>query len=177
MRRTLQTGLTLVELSVTLSVAATLATGAVSGFSDLLHRHRTEGVAAELATDLQYARTAAVARNEGVRVRFQADASGTRCYLIHTGPANACSCLVGTATACVGDGEVLKAVVLPADGAVQVSANVASMLYDPTRGTVTPTATLSVRAANGQQLNHVVNLLGRVRTCAATAGWSSHRPC
>lgn len=177
MKQLAQRGLTLVESSIALALAALSVTTAVAGFSDLLQKLHTEGVAAELANDLQFARTEAVARNEGVRISFGSDATGTRCYVIHTGASGACSCLDATGASCTADVTEIKTVLLPAGGRTRVQANVTSMLYDPTRGTVTPTATLQVRGTDGRQLNHVVNLLGRVRTCAASGTWPGYRAC
>lgn len=177
MNRTTQRGLTLVEASVVLTVVALSVTTAITGFGDLIQRRHTEGAAAELASDLQFARTEAVARNQGVRISFGSESGGARCYVIHTGAAGACSCLGGNGASCTADAVEIKTVFLPAGGRTTVQANVVSMLYDPTRGTVTPTATLQVRGADGRQLNHVVNLLGRVRTCAATGSWPGYRTC
>jgi type IV fimbrial biogenesis protein FimT len=178
MKHPQQRGLTLIELSTALSIVAVTATTAISGFGDLLQKRRTEGLAAEIASDLQFVRTEAVMRNQGVRISFGSDAEGARCYVIHTGAADACSCLgnapTGPATCEPGVAEI-KTVRL-STGGTQLRANVASMLYDP-RGTVSPTATLQVRDAQGRQLNQVVNLLGRVRTCAVGGGWAGYRPC
>lgn len=177
MQRSAQRGLTLIEISTAAAIAtATLAT-AIGGFGGLLQGRHTEGVAAELATDLQLARTESVMRNVGVRVSFQGDAGGSRCYVVHTGGADACSCLLDGPPVCSGDTVALKSVRFPSDGRTVVQANVGSMLFDPTRATVTPTATIQVRAADGRQINHVVNLLGRVRSCAAAGQWSGLRAC
>ncbi len=177
MRRGTQRGLTLVEASTAATIAAAALATAVGGFGGLLQGRHTEGVAAELATDLQLARTESVMRNVGVRVSFQGDAGGSRCYVVHTGSANACSCLLDGPPVCSSDAVVLKSVRFPRDGRTLVQANVGSMLFDPTRATVTPTGTIQVRAADGRQINHVVNLLGRVRSCAAAGQWSGLRPC
>ena len=79
-----------------LAVVAIAATTAVPGFQDLLARRRLEGVAAQLATDLQTVRTEAVARNAALRVSFHADAGGS-CYLVHTGAKAQCSCSTSAA--------------------------------------------------------------------------------
>lgn len=179
MKHPTQRGLTLIELSTALSIVAVAATTAISGFGDVLQKRRTEGLAAEIANDLQFVRTEAVMRNQGVRISFGSDAEGARCYVIHTGAADACDCLGGAPTGpavCEPGVAEIKTVRLSATGRPQLRANVASMLYDP-RGTVSPTATLQVRDAQGRQLNQVVNLLGRVRTCAVGAGWSGYRTC
>lgn len=172
-----QRGLTLVEAGTATAIAAAALVTALPGFGDLLDARRAEGVAAELATDLRFARSEAVSRNAGVRVRLQGDADGTRCYVIHTGSAGACSCLDAGPPVCSGDAEPIKAVRFASDDRVQVQANVGSMLFDPVRGTVTPTGTLTILAADGRQMRHVVNILGRVRSCAAVGDWAGLKPC
>jgi len=178
MHHTRQRGLTLVEVSTTLSIAAVSAATAVGGFGELIGKRRTEGLAVEIAADLQAARTEAVLRNRAVRVTFTEDDSGLRCYVIQTGPADACECAAAPAGApavCDGDAVEIKTVRLADAGPVRVSANVDSMLYDP-RGTVSPGATVQVTGRDGRELRHVVNLLGRVRTCAV-GDWAGYRPC
>jgi type IV fimbrial biogenesis protein FimT len=50
-------------------------------------------------------------------------------------------------------------------GGVNVIANVASMRFDQTNGTVSPAGTIRV-ATNGSEVRHVVNIMGRVRSCS-----------
>jgi type IV fimbrial biogenesis protein FimT len=177
MDRTKLRGLTLVEASTATAIAAAALTTAVGGFGDLLQRRHTEGVAAELSGDLQLARTESVMRNAGVRLGFEGGVDGARCYVIHTGSAGACTCLGASQPVCSGDAVAIKTVQFPSDGRTSVHANVGSMLFDPTRATVTPTATIQVRSPDGRQINHIVNILGRVRSCAAAGQWPGLRPC
>ncbi len=172
-----QQGFTLIEISTVLSVLAATVATAIGGFGSLIQKLHTEGVAAELAADLQFVRTEAVSRNRGVRITFDADDTGARCYVIHTGAAADCSCDGSGMAACSNGAIEIKTVAFPNDGRTRVQANVSSMFYDPLRGTVSPAATLQVIAADGRQLRHVVNILGRVRTCSAVGNWASFRPC
>lgn len=177
MQHAAQRGLTLIEVIATVAIAAVLATSAVSGFRDLLERRRIEGVAAELASDLQFVRSEAVARNQGVRISFGMTPGGASCYVIHTEPAGVCSCSATSPASCAAPARLIKAVQAPAGGKVLVQANVASMLYDPVRGTTSPAASIAVATAEGRGLRHVVNILGRVRTCAPAGGLSGYRAC
>lgn len=149
-----------------------MLSAAVPGARASLERRRLDGVAAQLAADLRHARSEAVARNRPVRVSFLGYA-GAACYLIHTGPVTQCSCS-GTRPAC-GAGAVLVRGVVPdgADG-IAVRANVDSIAFDPLHGTATPAATVQVAASSGEAVRHVVNVLGRVRSCSpegAVSGW------
>lgn len=170
-------GLTLLEMVTGLGIAAAAATTAVSGFGGMLQQRKAEGVADELRADLQFIRSESVSRNVGLRFSFERDAGGASCYVIHTGSAGTCSCLAGDVPVCQAGAQALKTVRLPASTRIQVGANVGSMLFDPTRATVTPTATIAVTGGDGRRLHHVVNILGRVRSCSASGSWSGHRPC
>ena len=164
-------GVSLVETAVVVAIGAILLSAAVPGFQLVLARRHFDGVAAQLAGDLQFARTEAVARNQPVRIDFHADAAGS-CWVVHTRRQALCSCEAGRA-ACAGDAVLIRSVAVPAARRVAVGANVGSILYDPVHGTSTPAGTLRVVGAAGE-VDHVVNVLGRVRSCSpqgAAAGW------
>jgi type IV fimbrial biogenesis protein FimT len=44
-------------------------------------------------------------------------------------------------------------------------------------GTSTPTGTVRVIGANGRELRHVVNVMGRVRTCSPQGNVAAYRAC
>jgi type IV fimbrial biogenesis protein FimT len=66
----------------------------------------------------------------------------------------------------VADAVQIKTVVVPASTGLGVQANVSSILFDPLHGTSTPTGTLRVVSPTVGSVHHIVNLLGRVRTCS-----------
>ena len=175
-RRRRQRGLTLVEAAIALAVVAILAGLAVPSFESMRQRRHVEGVALQFETDVHFARSLAVARHQTVRISFDA-AQGAGCYVVHTGAANACTCGAGGAPVCTGGAEALRAVRLDGPGVPTLGANVRSMAFDPTRGTVTPTGTVRVRYADGPALHQVVNVMGRVRSCAPAPGLAGHRDC
>ncbi len=51
------------------------------------------------------------------------------------------------------------------------------MLFDPVRGTTTPTATVRVVAADGRAIHQIVNIMGRVRACSPGGAVSGYRAC
>ncbi len=61
-----QSGVTLIELLVTLSIAVILMTIAVPGFQDFFRRNRVEAATSDIVAALNYARSEAIRR--GVRV-------------------------------------------------------------------------------------------------------------
>ena len=171
-----QRGLTLIEVCATLAIVGILAGTALPSFDTMLKTRRIEGQAAEMAIDLRYVRSEAVARNEGVRVSFHDTGAGT-CTLIHTGSAAAWTCDSRGVAACDAGATLLKTLFQPAASGVSIQANVASMRFDPNNGTVTPAATVRVTGADGRAIHHVVNILGRVRSCSPDGAMPGVKPC
>lgn len=159
-----QSGLSLIECAIVSAVSALALGAALPSFEEARARRQLEGTAAQLETDLQLARSEAVARNDGVRVGFAAGEAGS-CYVLHTGAAGACSCDADGAAQCGPGAEPLRSVWLGPDSPVQVRSNSRSMLFDPVKGTVTPTATLKLQSPAGT-VHLVVNVMGRVRSCS-----------
>lgn len=173
--RSPQRGVTLIESAIALAVVAVAATTAAPGLQDLVVRKRLEGVAAQLATELQSARGEAVARNAALRVSFYADTGGS-CYVVHTGAKALCSCSAAAPARCTGDAQLLRATYLPAAQKVGVGASAGSILFDPVHGTSTPAATARVTATPGA-IHHVVNVMGRVRSCSPDGRIGGYRIC
>lgn len=160
-----QRGITLVEACTVIAILAITASGAGPGFHDFIEKQRLDGTAAQLAADIQFARSEAVLRNAPLRMSFHDYAEGT-CYVVHSGGADDCVCQAAGPANCNADAQPLKTVLLPASDRVAVQANVASILFDPLHGTSTPAGTLRVVASSGRAIHHVVNVMGRVRTCS-----------
>lgn len=74
-RRTVENGFTLVELLVTISVVAILATVAVPSFNATIRSNRVVGAANELLTMLHYARSEAIRSNALVILCASTDGS------------------------------------------------------------------------------------------------------
>jgi type IV fimbrial biogenesis protein FimT len=171
-----QRGITLIEACVTLAVATIVATGAAPSMQQLLDARRFDGAASQLASDLQFTRTSAVARNQRLRFSLKTDATGS-CYVIHTGAADACRCGESGPAVCSSGANEIKTLRLPASDRVFLQANVASILFDPMHGTSTPTGTLRVIGGSGRELRHIVNVMGRVRTCSPQGNVGGYRAC
>ncbi len=170
-------GVTLVEASIAMAIAAITMAAAAPSFRGLIERQRLDGAAAQLASDLQFARAEAVMRNTPLRVTLHEAAWG-HCYVIHTGAAQECRCDASGAAVCEGEAEALKTVQWASDQGISLQSAVRSLLFDPLHGTSTPAGTLKVVATSGRAVHHVINVMGRVRTCsprgaAAVAGYRS----
>ncbi len=168
-------GLTLVEMLAAIAVMLVAIGAVLPDFSRLVQRQRLEGAAALLETELQFARSHAVTLGKSVHFNFSAD-NRRSCYVIHTGAAQACRCEGAAVPVCVGDAVALRSVAYEATDGLRVTSNAPSFLFDATKGTVTPTATLSLANDRGDVLRLVVNLMGRVRDCTPT-GLPGHRAC
>lgn len=163
--RSPQRGFTLVEAAVTLAILAVLVCGAAPSFCGLIERQRLAGLAAQLAGDVQFVRSTSVLRNEALRLSFYSAAWGS-CYVVHSGLRSQCSCSADSNEAtCIAGATQIKTVVVPTSAGASVQANVSSILFDPLHGTSTPTGTLRVVSPTAGSIHHVVNVLGRVRTC------------
>ncbi|MDP1692657.1 MAG: GspH/FimT family pseudopilin [Burkholderiaceae bacterium] len=173
---TAQRGLSLIEGCVTLAIVGILAGTAAPSLDGLLKSRHRDGTAAELGVDLHHARTEAIARNEGVRISFHGAAAGT-CAVIHTGAAADCTCDGNGTPWCLNGATALKATLYSSSRGASVYANVASMRFDPGNGTVTPAATVRVAGADGRAIHHIVNIMGRVRSCSSGGAIAGVRPC
>jgi type IV fimbrial biogenesis protein FimT len=171
-----QRGITLIEASIVLAVTAIVATSAAPGMSALIDARRVEGIASQLATDLQLIRTEAIARNQPLRLSLHASPGGS-CYVIHSGAADQCTCAAPGPAQCSGDAVEIKTVTVAATDRVALQANVASMLFDPLHGTASPTGTLRVTGPRGRAIHHVVNVMGRVRSCSPLGSMPAYRAC
>ena len=175
-RRTRQHGITLIEACIVMAVTAILASTAAPGMQELIATRRLDGAATQLATDIQFVRSEAVARNTPVRISFHATSDGS-CYVVHTGNAAECDCAAAGPAQCTGNAQQIRTVRVPASDRVSVQPNVGSLLVDPLHGTVTPTATLRVVGTNSRAVHHVVNVMGRVRSCSPLAAVPGYRAC
>jgi type IV fimbrial biogenesis protein FimT len=171
-----QRGVTLVEACIVIAVTAILATTAAPGLQDLIDTRRLDGAATQLATDIQFVRSEAVARNQPLRLSLHASPAGS-CYVIHSGAANECNCLAAGPAQCSGDAREIKTVTIASAERLSLQANMGSVLFDPMHGTSTPTGTLRLLGTRSRAVHHVINIMGRVRSCSPLAAVPGYRAC
>jgi Tfp pilus assembly protein FimT len=161
----------MIELMIAVAIIAIVATLAAPSFRGLLAKKRIEGVASELSTDLQYARTEAVSRNAAVRVTF-----GSGCYLLTaqpdgSSPSSTCS---QTSNPTLGAGAVsIKQVQLQSGASASLSPNdsLTYIEFDPVRGiasfsTGSGSGSVNINSSVGSwQLRANVTVVGSMTLC------------
>lgn len=141
-----QAGVTLVGSTIVVPVLAVVSGLLAPSFDRAMQRHHLEGATAQLETDIHRTRILAVARNAPLRIGFDSDAAGN-CYVIRTGGANACNCAPDATAVCQGAAVAERSVRFAAGKAVSLRSNVRSVVFDPVKGTSTPTATVQFTTA------------------------------
>src|SRR5262245_8868674 len=86
-----QHGISLVEAMCVLAVISLTLGSAVPSLGSLRQRAEISAAAAQLETDVQFARSQAVAMNHTVGLTLR-EVNGATCYIVHTGPAANCGC-------------------------------------------------------------------------------------
>lgn len=177
-------GHTLIEALVVLGLIATLLSLALPGWREHLARRRVEAAAAVLQADLAELRSAAIARDTGLRMTFRSGTQGS-CWLLHEGDAAPCDCPPDTqgepAPRCHDGARLLQARSWLPDE-LRVSANINSLRIDPRLGSISPSGSVDLRATGLQPMRLVISVLGRVRACSVATdpslpGWRGLAPC
>jgi type IV fimbrial biogenesis protein FimT len=157
-------GVSLVECLCAVSILATSLGLAAPSLSKWRDRQTVLSAAAELETDIQYARSLAVARNDPIYLTIRTAVGGT-CYVMYTGERDGCECRSDTGAVCNGNEEVVRQAFYPDQGTVKLLHRNATLTFDPRQGTVTPAATLKFRTPAGS-VHQIVSIMGRTRSCS-----------
>jgi type IV fimbrial biogenesis protein FimT len=182
-RRTSNRGLTVIELMITVAILGILASVVVPSFGNFLAKRRVEGAASELSTDLQFARSEAVARNAEVRILF-----GTGCYAIYLASATAASCTQAGGASITPGAALIKSVQLESGSPVSMTRgdSLSFFTFEPVVGAASNDVNanpgvLNVTSTSGKpwSLQLRVTLQGRVKTCSPSgsghvAGFSTN---
>ena len=184
-RNHLYQGMTLIELVIVLAVVALAITLAAPSFREMIQMQRLRGVNAQLVTDMQFARSEAVALGKIGRVNFGANETQT-CYVIYTAMGNGiapCDCTRALGDACQpggSDAQEIRTVSVPRDSGVTLtwpSTQLTAFGYDhitgglvsiPTDSNSAPllSVQISSRIDDDRQLRNTILQTGRPTVCA-----------
>jgi type IV fimbrial biogenesis protein FimT len=158
-------GVTLVECLCAISILTTTVGLAMPNLKSWRERQALLSAAAELETDIQYARSQAVAHNTAIHFTVRAT-SGGACYVVHTGDADDCTCTSDNGPICTSNAAMLRHTAYPERGVVKLLLNRdATLTFNPRLGTVTPTATFKLKAPSAT-VHQIVSIMGRTRSCS-----------
>ena len=172
-----QRGFTLVELMIVIAVLAVIATLAAPSFNNFILTQRLKAISAQFTTDVQFARTEAVSRNQFVRLRFSGNVNES-CYVIFTGANNiACDCI--NTPVCAVTAQEIRTVRVPSNLGVNLAAATVPPRFrvDPTNtGILTDPInpfggggsndfTVNIGIDNARTLRTVISLSGRPAVC------------
>lgn len=192
MKRT-RHGFTLVELMIAIAVLGVLLMLAAPSLYDFIRVQRLKSINAQLVTDLQFARSEAIARRTWVRVAFRAN-SRVSCYTLYTTLNNVnsvrCNCLLGPGAACGASATEIKTVQVPGNLSVRVvpAQSDTAFAFDHITNSIARIPTddfsspvnrfmidTSIDAA--RKLRTIVNRAGRMSVCAPTGSTMSEPAC
>jgi type IV fimbrial biogenesis protein FimT len=168
-------GVSLVECLCAVSIFATSLGLAAPSLSKWRDRQTVLSAAAELETDIQYARSLAVAKSDTIYLTIRTAAEGGTCYVMYTGERDNCECSSEKGAVCLSNAEVVRQAVYPDQGIVKLHHRNATLTFDPHLGTVTPAATFKFRTPAGS-VHQIVSIMGRTRSCSPD-GVSGLKPC
>lgn len=157
-------GLTLLELMITLAVLAILGAMMLPGLGSRLERQRLQHAAETLAGDIAEARF--LAAQKGLAVYVQARAGAQWCWAV----ADSADCVCGSAASCQ-----IHGVGVAHHPGVRLLDSLALRL-DPAGGADAATGA-TFESPSGDRLRVEVSLQGRPRLCAAAGHWPQLKPC
>ena len=171
-------GWTLIELLVVGAIATIVLGLGIPKLQGIKQHRRLSSMADTVLTDVQHGRSEAARLGTSVQLRFSEHPQGT-CYLVHTGPKNACRCGDDQQIACSKQGGVLKSEWIPRQTQIAVKANYSPMTItlDPRTGTATPGFRVNITSDDGEHIRHIVNSMGRIKSCTTTVGRNSLPKC
>lgn len=165
--RSMQAGVTLIELLVAVLILGILLAIAIPSFSSMFEKNRLKGAAERLAAQTQYARSEAIARNSDVTIAVQTSAPW--CFGVSVGSA-ACDCGQDDPTqadACQIDGTLRRDSAEDFTGIGIQGANV-SATFNSVRGTPEPgdDGTIVLESQSGMEVGVQLTALGNVHLCS-----------
>lgn len=166
----LRRGVTLVEMLIVIGILGIILAAAAPSIADIMARRRVEMVAAELATNLAYARSEAGVRPLNVMVFFGGNSAGSCYSLVFWGGGGTCDCTLGAGNACSAPGATgteFKTVQVPSSTGVSISSSVSKIKFVSPHMSVDPASpSVTVSSSRVGQLQLSMNVVGRLSSCS-----------
>jgi type IV fimbrial biogenesis protein FimT len=192
-RGRLSSGFTLVELMVVIALIGVILALAAPSMRDMIDMRRLRAINAQLVTDMQFARSEAVAKRVNIRVIFAQDTNQT-CYTIFTAPRNdiRCNCLLGEGNACgVTAGREVKTVSVPRSSSVLVTTPVGAetdFAFEPAMGSIIgipvddyseplPGFLVDTSLSDAKKLRVLMSQAGRPQVCRPAGSTIAETEC
>lgn len=171
MRKSLNKGLSLLELMVVLAIVSIIAGYGFISFGGILEKQKLKSAGEIIFADLRLAQSEAIKRNKAVFVSFKRQNTNW-CYGISVG--KECDC--GDPTECMVD-TVRKVTTSDKFSGINLqkakfAGNTTYTAFDPVNGFAKASGvkngSIWLKSKDGTQLAIIVNRLGRVRFCSPT---------
>lgn len=181
------TGMTLVELMVTLAIVAVLAAIALPSMRDLIARKRLEGAAQELLTDLRLVKSHQIQNrpNDGTAIGFGNNAHKT-CYILYvrgnTAP-QGCDCSLADDLVCgapgVGAPAPIRQVNIPRDSGITLSATRTFLVMRGYNGMpeLNRTVRVTLTSATAGEIRVSTNATGMPSICSMSGVFGAIEKC
>lgn len=173
MRRVMKNmqGFTLLELLITLTVAAIILKMAIPSYFNFMDKQKLKAAAESIYSDIQYARSEALKQNQDMVVSFE---TTQWCYGINE--VGGCDCTTGDNCQVNGVEKVTSSINLPDVALSNVTFTSNNLTLDSARGTAN-SGELTLTSDLGLQLKVQVNLLGRIKVCYPGTLVTGYKAC
>ena len=184
--RRARSGLTLIELMITLIIGAILLALAVPQMREYIARTRVSGIATELAADIRLARSMVQQQNQPIWINFGSTVDFT-CYVLYTqGGGRDCDCartLTSMCDAATDAPIALRSVFIKRNTGIVVTSLATRVLYKESVGApeAYPRGTSAVAEVNGGSLGGSVKItmsgLTRATLCSVAGHTAEFGAC
>lgn len=171
-------GFTLIELMVVIAIVGVILALAAPSMREMIEMRRLRAVNAQLMTDIQFARSEAVARRTSARMVFWNDSAYNHtCYTIFTAPSRLagqrCDCRLGEGAACPTGSLELRTVSIPRSSSVtlNVPSGRSGIAFEPSMGSLVsiPVDAFSV-PLSGFEIDTLLDAPRSLRVAITSAG-------
>jgi type IV fimbrial biogenesis protein FimT len=163
-----QQGFTLIELMVTLVLLGVLVTIAAPSFQGMRDRLRIRAAAEAVYSHLEFARSESIKEYRTLFVCIMpGDGSTSADWCLGISNATGCDCMTAGSCQFGAAGSLLERTLeSSAFEGVTLSANLAEIRLDGTRGLSSSTGTITLTSAGGLVVKVIQSRLGRTRHCS-----------